>query len=205
MADILNKSEESWSPDQQISGPIKIDKSKVTLSEYAGSREWDFKSNGMFVAIFANDTDENFTVNYKNIRFKAGDWYANIDFTPNGNSKFKEDEMLKTLAVGYKAMGDLLERIYEPQKFSVEERLPSNISLIVGTTNRRMGEIATRLGFRLTDESKLGSKEDKLKEDRVTVLARPRDIKIAYEKFRNNTIGEKIISRALKEKLVDLG
>jgi hypothetical protein len=193
MADILNKSEQN----------LYIDKSKVTLSEYGGSREWDFKSNGMFVAIFANDTDENFIVDHKNIRFKAGDWYANIDFTPNGRTEFKENEMLKTLALGYKAMGDLIERIYEPQKFPVEERLPSNIRLIVGTTNRRMGEMATRLGFRLTDESRLGAQEDKLKVDKVTVLARPQDIKIAYEKFRNSTVGEKIVSRALKEKVVD--
>lgn len=187
-------------------GPTTLEEPKVEVVEriWVPGIRWNFESNGLWLNLTYADTSDaiDFTARRKVLRIKKGDLFGVIGFTPMDLEEFNKRTMLQTLAMGYKAIGDFLERVYEPEKFPENERLPYGIKLIYGYTNFRMAKMATRLGFKITDDSDLSAPQRVEKSSDVTVVARIQDIKRAYDKVKKSKIGERMMERALREKVV---
>ncbi len=184
--------------------PTKLEDAKVALNVQPwGCKEWSFCSNGVSVRIEESAYSTEYWVKGVNISPEGkSQFVGEIDFSPLGVSDYKMEATLQFLTMGYKGIGDFLERMNEPQKFPEEERLPYETTYLAGTTNFRMAEIAVRFGFEIVDDFGLTQEEIETKKGEVQVLGEIEDIKRAYEKFKKSKLGERILARAIREGVV---
>jgi hypothetical protein len=154
-----------------------------------------FYSNGLHINELGIGVQE-VTVNGMTIVFGMDDRVANIDFTPYGNS-YSQDTELFVLLKGYWGMKDFVACVEK-----LKESGKPFPNYLYGTTNRRMGEIAQRFGFAMTDYDVSWSEYDPGKTDPVTVLASTEDIiRIVKDLDTKKTKSGKTFAQALEERV----
>lgn len=153
---------------------------ETTVDRDPSKNFYEFQSNGLIAMISPINHDVSMNAAGRHYIAKKGELVCSMHFSITGSDNYIEGTEFASVKSGFRGLKQFLNRIYEPEKFKEEERLPYNIVLISGITNERMAKIAKRLGFRESNnhENIFG---EKLGPGEVQLLGTLRDLKEAYD------------------------